>query len=219
MSNAGVNTKKLLITNQKEFDSFIENLSKSPTEFTDTIELRTDIDVASLKSTTRNFYGYFKGNNHKIKNLKYPLFSNVYGVIDSLVIDESGYIRLAYNVGTICANNYGIIKSCVNNAEISFYSVNSEKGAVIGGICASNSGCIIDCKNLGKINATYAYDINNAISSGGITGYNNGSIVCCENQGKKSQVLHIYLSQVVFVVTYKEEKFLVAQIEVQLHLQ
>lgn len=60
MSNAGVNTKKLLITNQKEFDSFIENLSKSPTEFTDTIELRTDIDVASLKSTTRNFYGYFK---------------------------------------------------------------------------------------------------------------------------------------------------------------
>lgn len=184
VSNAGGNTKKLLITSQKEFDSFIENLSKSPTEFTDTIELRTDIDVASLKSTTRNFYGYFKGNNHKIKNLKYPLFSNVYGVIDSLVIDESGYIRLAYNVGTICANNYGIIKSCVNNAEISFYSVNSEKGAVIGGICASNSGCIINCKNLGKINATYAYDINNAISSGGITGYNNGSIVCCENQGK-----------------------------------
>ena len=184
VSNAGVNTKKLLITNQKEFDSFIENVSKSPTEFTDTIELRTDIDVASLKSTTRDFYGYFKGNNHKIKNLKYPLFSNVYGVIDSLVIDESGYIRLAYNVGTICTNNYGIIKSCVNNAEISFYSVNSEKGAVIGGICASNSGCIINCKNLGEINATYAYDINNAISSGGITGYNNGSIVCCENQGK-----------------------------------
>ena len=74
VSNAVGNTKKLLITNQKEFDTFIENLSKYPTEFTDTIELRTDIDVASLNSTTRNFYGYLKGNNHKIKNLKYPLF-------------------------------------------------------------------------------------------------------------------------------------------------
>lgn len=184
VSNAVGNTKKLLITNQKEFDTFIENLSKYPTEFTDTIELRTDIDVASLNSTTRNFYGYLKGNNHKIKNLKYPLFSNVYGVIDSLVIDESGYIRLAYAIGTICSSNYGIIKNCINNAEISFYSVNSEKGAVIGGICASNNGNIINCKNLGTINATYAYDINNAISTGGITGYNSGSIIYCENQGK-----------------------------------
>lgn len=184
VSNAIGNTKKLFITNQKEFESFIENLSKYPTELRDTIELKTDIDAASLNSTTRNFYGYLNGNNHKIKNLKYPLFSNVYGVVDSLVIDEDGYIRLAADIGTICSYNYGIVKNCVNNAEISFYSVNSKKGAVIGGICASNHGSIINCKNLGTINVTYAYDINNAISSGGITGYNCGSIVYCENQGK-----------------------------------
>lgn len=182
VSSAVGKTKKLQITSQKEFDSFIENLPYSPS---DTIELNTDIDAASLSSTTRNFYGYLNGNNHKIKNLKYPLFSNVYGIIDSLVIDENGYIRLAYDTGTICAYNYGIIKNCINNAEISFYSVNSEKGAVIGGICASNHGSIINCKNSGTIKATYDYNnINNAISCGGITGYNNGSIVYCENQGK-----------------------------------
>lgn len=184
ISQAVGNSKKFIITNQKEFNTFIENLAQSPTESSDTIEFRTDIDASSLNSSTRNFYGYLKGNEHKIENSKYPLFSNVYGIIESLIIEDNSFISTAYDTGAFCISNYGTIINCKNCATISVYSVSKEKGAVVGGICASNKGNIINCKNNGIIKAVYENSINNVISCGGITGYNSGTIISCENQNK-----------------------------------
>lgn len=171
--------KRIPVYSEREFIDLLNKMSVDEINFNDTIVLNTDIDAGDLKDY--EFYGCLKGNNHKILNLKKALFSNNYGVIDSLIIDESFIIKTA-STGAFCINNYGTIINCTNNASIQVFAFDSE---MVGGICAYNiNGNIINCTNKGIIKTSYDESVNVPIRTGGISGRSEGTIVSCCNKGE-----------------------------------
>lgn len=174
--------KRIPVYSEREFIDLLNKMSVDEINFNDTIVLNTDIDAGDLKDY--EFYGCLKGNNHKILNLKKALFSNNYGVIDSLIIDDCFMTETA-STGAFCVNNYGTIINCMSYANIRVFVFDEEIGAIVGGICAVNSkGNIINCTNAGTVKTVFDLDVNVPIRTGGISGRSDGTIVSCYNKGE-----------------------------------
>lgn len=110
------------------------------------------------------------------------------GIIENLVIEQYSKdgIRFgnssanASRGGAICVNNKGIIRNCVNKANLKAYTFWG-----VAGICMINYGTVENCLNTGDIQMVNTQVwAGEWIYSSGIAAENFGSIKNCVNTGK-----------------------------------
>lgn len=206
-----------------------------------TITLADDVDLSDCtdwqpigfvsESENKPFRGTFDGRGHSlsfdlsstlsgIKKIGVFYINN--GIIENLMINQytkDGNTIDFYNAeyyansgGGICAENYGIVRNCINKSKITVATFGS-----IGGICMSNAetGIIENCLFSGNI--TMNSKCNNGgvnQKAAGICPVNKGSIKNCVNNGSiktESVVDNAYslnnLAGTIFVCS-EEENFI-----------
>ena len=172
-----------------------------------TITLTEDIDLTSetewqpIGNTNLDTYtgvpfkGTINGNGNTIKleissgaETCIGLVQKNEGIIENLVIEQYSKDGITFGNssargsrgGAICVNNRGIIRNCVNKANLKAYTFWG-----VAGICMINYGTVENCLNTGNIEM-----VNNElwrgewIYSSGIAAQNFGSIINCVNTGK-----------------------------------
>ena len=172
-----------------------------------TITLTKDIDLTSetewqpIGNTNLDtdtgvpFKGTINGNGNTIKleisseaQTCIGLVQINEGIIENLVIEQYSKDGITFGNssargsrgGAICVNNRGIIRNCVNKANLKAYTFWG-----VAGICMVNYGTVENCLNTGNIEM-----VNNElwrgewIYSSGIAAQNFGSIKNCVNTGK-----------------------------------
>jgi len=119
------------------------------------------------------FYGYFDGDGYKltVSIIGSGLFSVIdrIGIVERLRVDGTVSSSLD-GVGSIAGVNHGIIRNCINYAELSCYA------GYIGGIAGENNNTINDCINYGNVSTP-------TDGAGGISGDERGTINRCINVG------------------------------------
>ena len=127
------------------------------------------------------------------------------GVINNASASRTDAITAQFNFGFISCINYGLIKNCVNNGNLTV-DVPSMAKSFVGGVCGYYNGstnvkalgsfvCFDNCKNTGNISIRSEAKPGNA-EIGGIVGgtscaklsesYARGDIENCENSGNIS---------------------------------
>ncbi len=155
-------------------------------------------NVSTSSSSVANAYqGTFDGTGHTItinSSMAYGgLFKSIgtEGVVKNVTV--AGKLTASDYTGAIAAYNYGTIKNCINNANISVQKDSSN--IAIGGIAGYNYKDIIACVNNGSVEVKSGY-LYGWIYAGGIVGYQTtmgsattgigvkqGSILNCYNTG------------------------------------
>ena len=113
-------------------------------------------------------YGFIVGKNDG------GLIENC-AVFDGEIIADVG---LESGVGGICGINFGVIKNCYNEANVTIITVGNKSWteSCAGGICGTNSGYLADSGNSG--------DITGISLAGGVAGFNDmGILTRCYNAG------------------------------------
>ena len=172
-----------------------------------TITLTEDIDLTSETEwqpigntildtdTGVPFKGTINGNGNTIKleisseaQTCIGLVQINEGIIENLVIEQYSKDGITFGNssanasrgGAICVNNRGIIRNCVNKANLKAYTF-----WCIAGICMVNYGTVENCLNMGNIQMVNTQVWAGAWScSSGIAAENFGSIKNCVNTGK-----------------------------------
>ncbi|MGN0113707.1 MAG: hypothetical protein ACI396_00095, partial [Acutalibacteraceae bacterium] len=119
------------------------------------------------------YNGTFDGAGHTISGLYFNdksqvdvgLFDNVgeNGVVTNVGVVDC-YFNGNYDVGGVCAGNYGTITNCFVRGTV--YG-----GSCTGGLCAANYGVIANCYAVATVSGNYYY--------GDLCGYNDGTITNC----------------------------------------
>lgn len=172
-----------------------------------TITLTKDIDLTSetvwqpIGNTILDTYtgvpfkGTINGNGNTIKlaisseaQTCIGLVQINEGIIENLVIEKYSQDEITFGDrdnnssrgGAICVNNRGIIRNCVNKADLIAYTYWG-----VAGICMINYGTVENCLNTGDIEMVNE-DLwaGEWIYSSGIAAQNFGSIKNCVNTGK-----------------------------------
>ena len=142
--------------------------------------LTTDVDLSGETYTEafilENFHGYFHGNGYKISNLTIEgsnylsFFSNLYGSVDNLAIQDVFITSTGSAIGGLASINYGSISNCYSAGVVTGYHS-------IGGLVGLNSGNISSCSS--------ATSVSGNIDVGGLVGQNNyyGSVSNCYSTG------------------------------------
>ena len=172
-----------------------------------TITLTKDIDLTSetvwqpIGNTILDTYtgvpfkGTINGNGNTIKlaisseaQTCIGLVQINEGIIENLVIEKYSQDEITFGDrdnnssrgGAICVNNRGIIRNCVNKANLIAYTFWG-----VAGICMVNYGTVENCLNTGNIEMVNE-DLwaGEWIYSSGIAAENFGSIKNCVNTGK-----------------------------------
>ena len=172
-----------------------------------TITLTKDIDLTSetvwqpIGNTILDTYtgipfkGTINGNGNTIKleisseaQTCIGLVQINEGIIENLVIEQYSKDGITFGNssanasrgGAICVNNRGIIRNCVNKANLKAYTFWG-----VAGICMVNYGTVENCLNTGNIEMVNTQLWAGAWScSSGIAAENFGSIINCVNTGK-----------------------------------
>ena len=172
-----------------------------------TITLTKDIDLTSetvwqpIGNTILDTYtgvpfkGTINGNGNTIKlaisseaQTCIGLVQINEGIIENLVIEKYSQEGITFGDsdnnssrgGAICVNNRGIIRNCVNKANLIAYTFWG-----VAGICMINYGTVENCLNTGNIQMVNSKLWKGEwIYSSGIAAQNFGSIINCVNTGK-----------------------------------
>lgn len=172
-----------------------------------TITLTEDIDLTSetewqpIGNTNLDTYtgvpfkGTINGNGNTIKleissgaETCIGLVQINEGIIENLVIEQYSKDGITFGNssargsrgGAICVNNRGIIRNCVNKADLKAYTFWG-----VAGICMVNYGTVENCLNTGNIQMVNTQLWRGEwIYSSGIAAQNFGSIINCVNTGK-----------------------------------
>ena len=172
-----------------------------------TITLTEDIDLTSEtewqpigtpgweSDTDVPFKGTINGNGNTIKleissgaQACLGLVKINEGIIENLVIEQYSQDGITFGDisargsrgGAICVNNRGIIRNCVNKANLKAYTFWG-----VAGICMVNYGTVENCLNTGNIQMVNTQVwAGEWIYSSGIAAENFGSIINCVNTGK-----------------------------------
>lgn len=172
-----------------------------------TITLTKDIDLTSetvwqpIGNTILDTYtgipfkGTINGNGNTIKleisseaQTCIGLVQINEGIIENLVIEQYSKDGITFGNssanasrgGAICVNNRGIIRNCVNKADLIAYTFWG-----VAGICMVNYGTVENCLNTGDIEMVNSELWEGEwIYSSGIAAQNVGSIINCVNTGK-----------------------------------
>ena len=178
--------------------AFAEWLAGLDTLSLDEARLGADIDMAGIKLVPASgFAGVLDGEGHSIKNLHSvnPLFIKNRGTLKNIVIDAScSFEPDSIIFGALVARNDGIVKDCINKADITRTIDPTDKisNLVAGLIGVSSpdaeSGTVISgCKNYGKVSLVVNND--GAFTTQGVAGivsYSLTPLVNCENYGDVS---------------------------------
>ena len=97
-------------------------------------------------------------------------YNNYSGIIENC-FNEGTVSGTGDNVGGVCGNNYGTIKSCYNTASVSGQNL-------VGGVCGANQSGTTNCFNEGTVSGQHEV--------GGVCGYNYGGTTSCFNEGTVS---------------------------------
>lgn len=185
----GKTMEGITITLTKDIDLPSENKWQPIGE--DTTKSDTELDTY----TGVPFKGSINGNGNTIKleissgaQACIGLVKINEGIIENLIIEQYSQDGITFGDssanasrgGAICVNNRGIIRNCVNKANLKAYTFWS-----IAGICMVNYGTVENCLNTGDIEMVNE-DLwaGEWIYSSGIAAENVGSIINCVNTGK-----------------------------------
>lgn len=157
----------------------------------DTTKLDTELDTY----TGVPFKGTINGNGNTIKleissgaQTCIGLVKINEGIIENLVIEQYSKDGITFGDssargsrgGAICVINRGIIRNCVNKADLKAYTFWG-----VAGICMVNYGTVENCLNTGNIEMVNEELWRGEwIYSSGIAAQNFGSIINCVNTGK-----------------------------------
>ncbi len=172
-------TETIYITTVAEFLDFASNCYIDSWSLNKNIELKNDLDFTGTDVVmVPVFDGHFNGNGYTISGVNFTgegyvtaIFRYVeeHGVIENLNVSGSiSAVDEQECVGGIVGSNYGTIKNCSFDGNVSGKTT-------IGGIAAFNksTGIIKRCTVSGRITGSYY--------TGGITGINHGIITSCTN--------------------------------------
>lgn len=178
--------------------AFAEWLAGLTSESLDEARIAADLDMTDITLVpAEGFAGVLDGQGYSIKNLvsSKPLFKVNDGTLMNIVIDEScSFEPDTLIFGTIAARNNGIVKDCINKADVTRNIVHTDKFsnlvAGIIGVSSPNeeSGIVISgCKNYGKISLVVT-DQGSFTTQGvaGIVSYSLTPLSNCENYGDVS---------------------------------
>lgn len=124
------------------------------------------------QNETNAYFSYFAGVNRESGKINYSSISS--GVIVADTVDIAG----------VCAQNYGEISYCENNATLS-QSSSKQWHPNVAGIVMSNYGKVSNCTNNGELNAKSTVDGEDVfyVFVAGIACENYSDIENCENYG------------------------------------
>jgi hypothetical protein len=155
--------------------------------------LMNDIDLTATNFNSAviqpEFSGVFNGNGHLIigmnidgasSGLYLGLFAANYGVIENLGLEAFCITNAIEYVGSLCANNYGIIRCCYANGsifgnEFSFnYTIGGLVGQSYGPEHADGQSLIEDCHTAGEL-----HNGDDAEKIGGLIGHSGATVRRC----------------------------------------
>ena len=170
-------TKDIDLTSETKWQPIGENTTEVDTytgvPFKGTINGNGNTIKLAISSGAQTCIGLVKINEGIIENLVIEKYSQ-----DGITFGNSS--ANASRGGAICVNNKGIIRNCVNKANLKAYTFWG-----VAGICMINYGTVENCLNTGDIQM-----VNSGlwkgewIYSSGIAAQNFGSIKNCVNTGK-----------------------------------
>lgn len=196
----------------KDLQAFIKayNNGESVMQWCDadtTIYLSADIDMAKVKNLPQinSFKDKFDGKGFRLRNWKATrgLFLDVAatGLVQNLVIDSSCSLKAVgrgdeHHAGFIADNNHGVIRDCVNYADVSHSCSYALAQSWIGGLVGYNKMVIYNCANYGEITSDTSGELKETVlvALGGICGGTPGkapvesTVSRCLNEGKVSAV-------------------------------
>ncbi|MDD7449857.1 MAG: hypothetical protein PUK76_02340, partial [Treponema sp.] len=174
-------TKDIDLTSENKWQPIGEDTTKSDTEldtytgvpFKGTINGNGNTIKLAISSEAQTCIGLVKINEGIIENLVIEQYSqNGITFGDSSARGSRG--------GAICVINRGIIRNCVNKANLKAYTFWG-----VAGICMVNYGTVENCLNTGNIQMVNSELWKGEwIYSSGIAAENFGSIKNCVNTGK-----------------------------------
>ena len=186
---------KVNIKTGQALAEWIAGLNK---ESLDEARLASDIDMTGITLVpAEDFSGILDGEGHAIKNLKStkPLFERNSGTLKNIVIDAScSFEPDTLIFGALVARNDGIVKDCINKADITrtIEPTDKESNLVAGLIGISSpkeeDGIVISgCQNYGKVSLVVT-DNGKFTTQGvaGIVAYSLTPLTNCENYGDVS---------------------------------
>lgn len=146
------------------------------------VKLGADIDMTDVDFTPiASFDGVFNGQGYAIKNWNATqgLFTQNYGVVKNVVIDESCTLTVAFTgegdkSAAFIADRVevtGLVAGCVNNGSVSSEDV-SCAGHRIAGVVGASYGKVKDCVNNGDITIR-SEEVNNGMNIAGVVAYIN----------------------------------------------
>lgn len=174
-------TKDIDLTSENKWQPIGEDTTKSDTEldtytgvpFKGTINGNGNTIKLAISSGAQTCIGLVKINEGIIENLVIEQYSK-----DGITFGNSS--ANASRGGAICVNNRGIIRNCVNKADLIAYTFWG-----VAGICMVNYGTVENCLNTGDIEMVNSELWEGEwIYSSGIAAQNVGSIINCVNTGK-----------------------------------
>lgn len=174
-------TKDIDLTSENKWQPIGEDTTKSDTEldtytgvpFKGTINGNGNTIKLEILSGAQTCIGLVKINEGIIENLVIEQYSK-----DGIRFGNSS--ANASRGGAICVNNKGIIRNCVNKANLKAYTFWG-----VAGICMINYGTVENCLNTGDIQMVNTQVwAGEWIYSSGIAAENFGSIKNCVNTGK-----------------------------------
>lgn len=173
-----------------EFKTFLEELAPF-VETGETITIGGTIDMEGLEVVPAEYFnGILEGDGNRIVNMKAscPLITRNNGTICNLTIDESCAFTMVpassdVYLAPFTAQNYGVVESCENDADITIsgdYSVKTYAGGITA--YTYDGSTVKNCTNKGEIKFIPTSSSANAYL-GGITGYSYGNVDHNDNYG------------------------------------
>ncbi|MCI6480951.1 hypothetical protein [Treponema porcinum] len=170
-------TKDIDLTSETEWQPIGENTTEVDTytgvPFKGTINGNGNTIKLEISSEAQTCLGLVKINEGIIENLIIEQYSQ-----DGITFGDSS--ARGSRGGAICVINRGIIRNCVNKANLIAYTFWG-----VAGICMVNYGTVENCLNTGDIEMVNSELWEGEwIYSSGIAAQNVGSIINCVNTGK-----------------------------------
>ena len=174
-------TEDIDLTSENKWQPIGEDTTKSDTEldtytgvpFKGTINGNGNTIKLAISSGAQTCIGLVKINEGIIENLVIEQYSK-----EGITFGDSD--NNSSRGGAICVNNRGIIRNCVNKADLIAYTFWG-----VAGICMVNYGTVENCLNTGNIEMVNSRLWKGEwIYSSGIAAQNFGSIKNCVNTGK-----------------------------------
>ena len=173
--------------------------SKQSAKFTswDIVNINSNIDMtdhASEYMEAVDFKGYFNGNGNSISGLKTPLFANLYGSVENLILNSSinykgktanmpGHnqaVGILAHIAYVTEHSDAHISKVTTNGSLSINRTTSlDKYFVAGGLLGSSNGVKIeDCENYAtvKVSSMTLTGTGSRLCAGGLVGQITSSL-------------------------------------------